>query len=310
MRLALASLAALVLVGAGVAWVLTAPDPLPASELEALQGDPVHGELVFHAAGCASCHVAPDTAQTERPILSGGQRFATQFGIFVAPNISPSPEGIGDWTQAEVMNAILRGVSPEGQHYYPAFPWNAYWKADRQDVADLVAYLRTLPPSSASSQPNEIPFPFNIRRAVGGWKLLFLQDDWVVTGDLTEEQQRGRYLVEALGHCGECHTPRNTLGGLRTSAWLAGARDPAGEGWNPNITPAGLQWSEADIVAMLQSGFTPDFDVVGGEMAEVVSNTSRLTQEDRQAIAAYLKVVPPVESTAPEPGTGDSRAEE
>lgn len=304
MRRALASLGALVLLGAGLAWVLSAPDPLPAAELAALQGDPVHGERVFHAAGCASCHVAPDSEQTDRPVLAGGQRFVTQFGTFVAPNISPSPQGIGDWTQAEVMNAVLRGVSPDGQHYYPSFPWNAYWKAEPRDVADLVAYMRTLPASEAESQPHEIPFPFNIRRAVGGWKLLFLQDDWVVGGDLTEQQEHGRYLVEALGHCDECHTPRNALGGLRTSAWLSGAQDPAGEGWNPNITPAGLHWSEAEIVAMLQSGFTPEFDVVGGEMAAVVSNTSRLADGDLWAIAAYLKAVPPLEPALSGPGAG------
>jgi mono/diheme cytochrome c family protein len=254
--------------------------------------------------------VAPDSEQAEAPVLSGGQRFVTQFGTFVAPNVSPSPQGIGDWSDVEVMNAVLRGVSPEGEHYYPAFPWNAYWKADPQDVADLVAYMRTLPPSDAESQPHEIPFPFSIRRAVGAWKLLFLQEDWVMTGDLSAQQERGRYLVEALGHCGECHTPRNALGGLRSGQWLAGARDPAGTGWNPNITPAGLSWSEGEIVVMLQSGFTPEFDVVGGEMAEVVTNTSRLTPEDQAAIAAYLKAVPPVESVAPEPGSGDSSAEE
>ena len=310
MQRALVSLGLLALVGAGAAWVLTAPRPLPAAELEALTGDPVHGATVFHAAGCASCHVAPDAVQSEAPILAGGQRFETQFGFFVAPNISPSPQGIGEWTDAEVMNAVLRGVSPEGQHYYPSFPWNAYWKAEPQDVADLVAHLRTLPSSDAESEAHDLPFPFSIRRAVGAWKLLFLQDDWVVAGDLSGQQTRGRYLVEALGHCGECHTPRNALGGLRTAAWLAGARDPAGTGWNPNITPAGLSWSEGEIVAMLQSGFTPEFDVVGGEMAEVVTNTSRLPLEDQAAIAAYLKVVPLVESEAPGPGTGDSSAEE
>ncbi|MFC5565107.1 cytochrome c [Rubellimicrobium aerolatum] len=310
MRRALTALGALALVGAGVAWWLTAPDPLPEEELAALQGDAARGRTIFAAAGCASCHVAPDSPTTDAPVLAGGQRFVTQFGTFVAPNISPSPQGVGDWTDAQVMNAVLRGVSPEGRHYYPAFPWNAYNKADPQDVADLVAHLRTLPPSDAESLPHEVPFPFNIRRSLGGWKLLFMQTDWVIAGDLTPEQERGRYLVEALGHCGECHTPRNILGGLRTSAWLSGAPDPSGTGHNPNITPAGLQWSEADIVAMLQSGFTPDFDVVGGEMSEVVANTAQLTDEDRQAIAAYLKAVPPIESAAPEPGTGDSTAEE
>jgi mono/diheme cytochrome c family protein len=310
MRRALLALGGLALVGTGIGWVLTAPDPLPAAELEALTGDPVHGEAVFHASGCASCHVASDSAQTDAPILAGGQRFVTQFGTFMAPNISPSTQGVGDWSDAQLMNAILRGVSPEGQHYYPAFPWNAYNKADPQDIADLVAYMRTLPPSDAESQPHDIPFPFNIRRSIGGWKLLFESRDWVLAGDLTEDQQRGRYLVEALAHCGECHTPRNALGGLETGSWLAGAPDPAGTGFNPNISPAGLLWSEGEIVAMLQSGFTPEFDVVGGEMAEVVTNTARLSPEDQAAIAAYLKAVAPVESAAPEPGTGDSSAEE
>jgi mono/diheme cytochrome c family protein len=254
--------------------------------------------------------VAGDAEPSDAPVLAGGQRFVTPFGTFVAPNISPSPQGIGDWSDAEMMNAVLRGVSPDGQHYYPAFPWNAYNKAEPQDVADIVAYLRRLPPSDVESQPHEVPFPFSIRRGVGLWKLLFMQDDWVVAGNLPEEQARGRYLVEALAHCGECHTPRNALGGLRTDAWLAGAPDPAGDGQNPNITPAGLLWSEGEIAAMLQSGFTPDFDVVGGEMAEVVANTSLLSDEDRAAIAAYLKVVPPLESAAPEPGTGDSAGEE
>jgi mono/diheme cytochrome c family protein len=290
--------------------VLTAADPIPAAEFDGLAGDAARGQVLFAAAGCASCHVAPDTESDGAPVLAGGQRFVTQFGTFVAPNISPSAQGVGDWTDAQIINAMARGVSPEGQHYYPAFPWNAYNKANLQDLADIAAYLRTLPPSDAESLPHEIPFPFNIRRAVGGWKLLFENRDFVIQGELTPEQERGRYLVEALGHCGECHTPRNALGGLRTNAWLAGAPDPAGEGQNPNITPAGLQWTEDQIVAMLQSGFTPEFDVVGGEMSEVVANTAQLSDEDRGAIAAYLKAVPPVESAAPEPGTGDSAAEE
>ncbi|TNC71974.1 cytochrome c [Rubellimicrobium roseum] len=310
MRRALTALVLLAAVGGGVAWWLTAPDPIPESELAGLTGDATRGQAVFAAAGCASCHLAPEDESAGPPVLAGGQRFVTQFGTFVAPNISPSPQGVGNWTDAQLINAIARGVSPEGQHYYPAFPWTAYNKADLQDLADLVAHLRTLPPSEAESLPHEVPFPFNIRRSLGGWKLLFENRDFVLQADLTPEQERGRYLVEALGHCGECHTPRNPLGGLRTDAWLSGAPDPAGDGQNPNITPAGLQWSEGEIVAMLQSGFTPEFDVVGGEMAEVVRNTSQLSDADRQAIAAYLKAVPPIESPAPEPGTGDSTAEE
>ena len=307
---ALLSLAVLALAGAGAAWGLTAPDPLPVSALDGVTGDAGRGRVLFAAAGCASCHTAPDSEASEAPVLSGGRRFVSAFGTFVAPNISPSPQGVGDWSDYDLVNAVMRGVSPEGQHYYPAFPWNAYNKANVQDVADIVAHLRTLPHSDVESLPHEVPFPFNIRRSLGGWKLLFEDRDWVLAGDLTPEQEHGRYLVEALAHCGECHTPRNALGGLRHDAWFAGAPDPAGEGRVPNITPAALEWSEGEIVAMLQSGFTPDFDVVGGEMTEVVRNTSQLTDEDRTAIAAYLKAVPPVESDAPEPGNGDSPAEE
>lgn len=291
---ALLTLLALGLLGAGASWVLTAPDRLPAAELEALEGDAERGRILFAAAGCASCHTAPEAEPSQAPVLAGGRRFASPFGTFVAPNISPSPQGIGDWTQAEVMNAVLRGVSPEGQHYFPAFPWNAYGKAEPQDVADIAAFLRGLPPSEAESLPHEVPFPFNLRRGVGAWKLLFRLDGWAIDGDLSPEAARGRYLVEALAHCGECHTPRNALGGLRTADWLGGAPHPAGEGRIPNITPGALEWSEAEIAAMLATGFTPDFDVVGGEMAEVVANTSRLSDEDRAAIAAYLKAVPPV----------------
>lgn len=294
MRRALLALLALGVIGAEAGWVLTAPDPLPAADLEAFVGDAARGRVVFAAAGCASCHVAPDSETSEAPVLAGGQRFATAFGTFVAPNISPSPQGIGDWSQAELMNAVLRGVSPEGRHYYPAFPWNAYGKAEPQDIADLVAHLRTLPPSDVESQPHEVPFPFSLRRGVGAWKLLFRLEDWVLAGDLSPEVERGRYLVEAMAHCGECHTPRNALGGLKTSAWLGGAPEPVGDGRVPNITPGGLDWSEAEIAAMLETGFTPEFDVVAGEMAEVVRNTSQLSDEDRAAIAAYLKAVPAV----------------
>ncbi|EYD73563.1 Putative diheme cytochrome c-553 [Rubellimicrobium mesophilum DSM 19309] len=310
MRRALLSVAVVALVGAGAAWWLTAPDNLPASALDGVTGDAGRGQVLFAAAGCGSCHIAPGAEETDSPVLSGGRRFATQFGTFVAPNISPSPQGIGDWSDYQVVNAVMRGVDDEGRHLYPAFPWNAYNKATVQDVADIVAYIRTLPPSDAGSLPHELSFPFDIRQSLGGWKLLFEHRDWVLQGDLTPEQERGRYLVEALGHCGECHTPRNALGGLDRSAWLAGAPDPAGKGRVPNITPAGLDWSEDDIVTMLQSGFTPDYDVVGGEMAQVVRNTAQLSDEDRAAIAAYLKAVPPVESTAPQPGAGDSTAEE
>ena len=249
--------------------------------------------MVFAAAGCASCHTAPDDDDHDRaPVLAGGKRFETQFGTFVAPNISPSASGVGNWSDLELATAILNGVSPEGAHYYPAFPYTTYARAETQDVVDLIAYLRTLPEDATPSQGHDVGFPFNIRRSLFGWKVLFASDDWVMADPATDEIARGRYLVEALGHCGECHTPRNALGGMQRNAWLTGAPLPSGEGRVPGITPAQLGWSEGDIAAYLQSGFTPEFDVVGGEMFDVVQNMAKLDDADRAAIAAYLVALP------------------
>ena len=222
-----------------------------------------------------------------------GQEFPSPFGIFVAPNISPDPEqGIGKWSALDLANAMTRGVSPKGQHYYPVFPYASFAHAELQDVADLYAYLMTLPPVATPSQPHKVGFPFNIRRGLGLWKWLYLNKGWVVTGDLTAQETRGRYLVEGLSHCGECHTPRDMLGGMKRGQWLAGGPIPAAKGKFPNITPGKLTWSNADIVEYLTSGFTPDFDSAGGHMALVVENMAHLPPEDRAAIAAYLKIVP------------------
>jgi mono/diheme cytochrome c family protein len=288
------------IVGAGAGWFLTAPDDVDAAAFSGLTGDADRGALVFAAAGCASCHTAPDAAGADAPVLSGGQRFVTAFGTFIAPNISPDPAGIGDWTDAEVIRAVMRGVGRDGAHLFPALPYDAYGHAAPQDMVDLVTYMRTLPADPTESQPHEVAFPFNIRRAVGGWKLLFRSDDFAVQGDLTPAQERGRYLAEALAHCGECHTPRNALGGLDRGQWLAGGPNPDGEGTIPNITPGALQWTEGQIAEYLKSGFTPDFDTAGGQMAHVVRNMAQLTDDDRLAIAAYLKLVPPVAPAATE----------
>lgn len=293
-RLLAAGVAALA-VAAAAGWFLTAPKPLDESAVSGMTGDPEAGRLAFAAGGCASCHIAPDAEASDQPVLSGGQEFASEFGIFIAPNISPDEEhGIGGWTDLQFVNAVKEGIGPDGKHLYPAFPYSSYTRADVQDILDIEAYIRTLPASAEPNQPHQLAFPFSIRRSVGGWKLLFFSDDWVVGGDLTEEQQRGRYLVEGLGHCAECHTPRNALGALDTSQWLAGAPNPSGQGNIPNITPGALDWSAADISAYLESGFTPEFDSAGGDMAHVVENMSQLPASDRDAIAAYLKAVPAV----------------
>lgn len=284
------------LVVAGGLWLLTRPAPLDEADVADLTGDAVKGEAVFWAAGCASCHMAPDAEGAAQLVLAGGQRFPSDFGTFIAPNISQDPQhGIGAWTLLNLANALKRGVGRDGQHLFPAFPYAAYAKMQMQDVADLYAFLKTLPADPTPTAPHKLTFPFSRREGIGLWKLLYLSDQWVLEGNLTPTAIRGRYLVEALAHCGECHTPRTLLGGLKTSAWLAGAPNPSGEGRIPNITPAKLGWTTEEVVAYLTTGFTPGFDVVGGHMAHVVENMARLPKSDRQAVAEYLAMVLAVE---------------
>jgi mono/diheme cytochrome c family protein len=284
------------LVAAGGVYFLARPKPLEAGALADLTGDATRGELVFWATGCASCHMAEKAEGAAQLVLSGGQRFPSDFGTFVAPNISQDPEqGIGNWTLVDLANAITRGVSPEGEHYYPALPYASYAKMEKQDVADLYAFLKTLPADPTPSQPHELGFPFNIRDSIGVWKLMFLSDDWALPGNLTPTAARGRYIAEALAHCGECHAPRNMLGGMDIARWLGGAPNPSGDGRIPNITPGKLGWTDADIVQYLTTGFTPEYDSVGGHMVHVVENMARLPESDRQAVAEYLLAVPSVE---------------
>jgi mono/diheme cytochrome c family protein len=293
-RVVIALLAVAVLAAAGF-WLATRPQRLPDDAMAGLTGDPARGEMVFWAGGCAACHADAKAEGGQKFILAGGQEFPSPFGTFVAPNISPDPTaGIGGWSALDLANAMTRGTSPEGRHYYPVFPYASYQHAELQDIADLHAFLMTLPPVATPSAPHKVSFPYNIRLALGGWKFLYLKPGWVVGSDLAEKQARGRYLVEGLGHCGECHTPRDGLGGMDRGRWLAGGPVPAGKGNFPNITPGKFKWSEADVVEYLTSGFTPDFDSAGGHMALVIENTAHLPATDREAIAAYLKIVPPV----------------
>jgi mono/diheme cytochrome c family protein len=240
--------------------------------------------------------MAPEAKGEAQLVLTGGQRFPSDFGTFIAPNISQDPDhGIGNWTLLDLANALKRGVSPEGEHLFPALPYASYTKMTLQDVADLHVFLQTLAADPTPSQPHELGFPFSRREGVGVWKLMFLSDDWALAGNVTPTVDRGRYIAEALAHCGECHTPRNMLGGMDKSRWLGGAPNPSGEGRIPNITPAKLAWTVPDIVQYLTTGFTPEFDVVGGHMAHVVENMARMPEEDRQAVAEYLKAVRAVE---------------
>ncbi len=303
LRRAAPAVALVAILLAGVAWFLTSPEPLSAAQLPAHAADAGNGERIFHAAGCASCHAAPDAEDEDKLQLGGGLELATDFGVFRVPNISPDPEtGIGGWSTLDFANAVLRGVSPGGAHYYPAFPYSSYIRMRPADVIDLKAFMDSLPPVSNRVAEHDLGFPYSFRRGVGLWKRLYLSAGPVAAlPDASETVQRGQYIVEGPGHCGECHTSRDWMGGLRKELWLAGAPNPEGRGTIPNITPDedGLTWSESEIVSALKSGITPDFDELGGRMRDVQEELSHLPGEDLQAIAAYLKAVPPLPDAVP-----------
>jgi mono/diheme cytochrome c family protein len=280
----------------GIYWWLTTPQtPVLVTEA-AYTPNLANGEIIFNAGGCSSCHAVP--GQPDRLKLGGGLGLASPFGTFYVPNISPDPaDGIGRWTEAQFIGAVMHGVSPAGAHYFPAFPYTTYTHARVSDIRDLFAYLKTLAKVAGKVRDHDLPFPFNIRRNVGIWKLLFM-DDKPFTPDSSRPPQwnRGSYLVNALGHCAECHSPRNFLGGIVSAQRFAGGPDPEGKGWVPNITQKGLSdWSEKDIAYFLESGQTPDGDSAGGSMVAVIKNISQLSEADRTAIATYIKSLPPVE---------------
>lgn len=292
------SLTALAVLGAGAFYVVTAPDPLPETHWADLGSpDLANGEQVFWAGGCASCHSAPGAKDDARLVLSGGAALKSPFGTFHSPNISPDETaGIGGWTLAEFGNAMKRGVGRRGEHLYPAFPYGSYARLTDKDINDLWGFMQTLPKSGNVAPAHDLPFPFNIRTVLGGWKFLYFSDEpRVELGNADDKLKRGQYLAEGPGHCGECHTPRSTLGGFLEGQWLAGAANPEGEGRIPDITPGSKSvgsWGESDIVNYLETGFTPDYDSVGGTMVEVQKNMAKLPAEDRAAIAAYLKAIP------------------
>jgi mono/diheme cytochrome c family protein len=281
----------------GVYWWLTDPPTMSAAARPAAHAPNLaNGLTAFNAGGCSSCHAVP--GQPDRLKLGGGLAIPSPFGTFFAPNISPDPvDGVGRWTEAEFVRAVIEGISPRGAHYFPALPYASYQHAKVEDVRDLFAYLKTLAPVSGRVRDHDVPFPFNIRRNVGIWKLLFLDGKpFVPDPARSAGWNRGAYLVNSLGHCAECHSARNFLGGIVAAQRFAGGPNPEGEGWVPNITQRGIgEWSEKDIAYFLETGATPDGDSAGGSMVRVIKNTSQLPPEDRAAMAEYLKSLPPVD---------------
>lgn len=257
------------------------------------------GRLVFWAGGCASCHADPGSTAGQAPSLGGGLALETGFGVFHAPNISPDVEtGIGGWSLAEFSRAMRAGTAPDGTAYYPAFPYPSYTRMSDRDIADLWAYLGTLRKVSNRVAGHDLALALRSRAAAGLWQALYLRRGRVVQlGAVSPDVARGQYLVEGPGHCAECHTPRNALGGPRYSRWLSGGPMPDGSGTAPNLTPdvTGLgSLSAADIVAALRPTGPADDHAVG--MAAVRQNLSHLPARDLAAIAAYLKAIPPIAS--------------
>ena len=258
----------------------------------------VRGGYVFRAAGCLSCHT--DRKNKGQP-LAGGRALPTPFGTFYSPNITPDEEtGIGGWTTEDLAQAVREGLAPDGSHYYPSFPYTSYTGMADRDVADLWAFLMAQAPVVRKNTPHELHLPFRFRPVLGIWKALFFESGRLADDPAKDAVwNRGAYLVESLGHCRECHTPRNVLGGADNSRRLAGtAKGPQGKKV-PNITPHpkdGIgDWRESDIVFYLKTGFLPDGDVAGGVMGEVIDDgTSHLNDADLAAIAAYLRDLPPL----------------
>lgn len=274
--------------------------PAGAQETTAATAAPdlAHGAELFAAAGCQGCHT---DVKNKGALLAGGRALTTPFGTFYTPNITPDIEtGIGNWSDADFIGALRDGLSPAGEHLYPAFPYTSYTQMSDDDMRALKDYVFSLPAVRQENRAHELNFPFSWRSLLGVWKWMnFTAGAFEPNPSKSPSWNRGAYLVEALGHCGECHTPRGALGGLDRSRWLAGTTDGPDGDKVPNITPdeaTGIGgWSASQITGALRTGLLPDGDVVGSTMGEVVENTtSRLSDEDRAAIAEYLLTQAPV----------------
>jgi len=256
------------------------------------------GEYLSYAGGCITCHTE-DRNDAER--FAGGRAMDTPFGVFYSPNITPDvATGIGSWSDDDFVRAFWDGENPDGDHYFPSFPYTSYTGASREDLLALKAYLFSIEPVSNENKEHDLSWYMSSRTAVGAWKKLnFDSERFATDPGKSDEWNRGAYLVRHLGHCGECHTPRGRTGALKQDLALAGSR--LGDERIPNITSHpndGIgNWSEGDIEYFLDMGMLPDGDFTGSSMADVIDdNTSKLTVSDRRAIAIYLKSLPPLET--------------
>ena len=261
------------------------------------------GEYIFRAGVCAGCHT---DSKGGGEFLAGGRPLETPFGIFYSPNITPDPEtGIGGWSAADFARAMRDGVAPDGSHYFPVFPYTAFTGMSAADLADLKAYLDTVPAVRRANRAHDVAAPFGWRFTVGPWKWLFFErGPYEPRADRSRQWNRGAYLATALAHCAECHSPRNLLGGLMRDMLFAGTENgPEGQR-APNITPhvaTGIgRWSAAELSDLLKTGLKPDFDDVQGLMGEAVEQGYKyLRDDDLAAIADYVMSLDPVDNLVP-----------
>lgn len=291
-RLLLWLLGSLILIGLGLAGYLFLAVPQQHRSLDQIQGDAQRGAYVARVANCVACHTIKNAG--ESGFLAGGEAIETPFGEFFGPNITPDPEyGIGTWNLNQFANSLINGISPNGNHYYPAFPFTFYARLSNQDIVDLWAYMQSVAAVSNPSEPHRIGWPFNQRFLMAPWKTLFFTPGLLQTNEgKSESWNRGMYIVKGPGHCGACHSPRGPLGNIDSTDSLTGSTLGADDESVPAIDPKSLlesDWTEDDLFWVLQMGFLPDGDVIGSSMAEVVDNsTGHLTDDDLRAIAEYL----------------------
>jgi len=284
-------------VGTVAAWPIATP-----ARLGMLTGDVERGAYLARSSGCVTCHtnVAADGAA-----LAGGAPLETPFGDFVPPNITFDPDaGIGDWSLDEFAVALRQGINPDGEAYYPAFPYEFYAEFTDQDIADLWAAMATVPTVDVAAAPHDVGFPFNQRWGLKLWRAAFMAPvEMSPVIGRSSVWNRGQQLVEGAAHCAACHTSRNFLGGLSDTPFTGNDRLPGGS-VAPDITPEALSaagWTAPGLTYALRTGITPTGDVFGGSMAEVVAEgTSFLSDSDRDAIAAYLtNEADPADAPAP-----------
>ncbi len=277
-------------------WVAVAAAPAAAADASVTPP----GEYIFRAAGCAVCHT--DEKHHGAP-LAGGRALKTPFGTFYTPNITPDPEtGIGTWTEANLKRALREGVDDEGSNLYPAFPYTSYTHLTDADIHALWTYLSSRKPVHQANKPHDLKWYVRFRPLISLWKALYLKPGpFQPQPDRSAAWNRGAYLATAASHCGECHTPRNTLGGLEKELNCAGNAAGVDGTVVPNITPdkaTGIgHWSQSDLADYLDTGMTPDGDFAGDLMADVIDDsTSHLTPDDRKAIATYILSLPAVKN--------------